>query len=245
MYYIVIFLLILILVVYISKEKEEYINDIFLTKEELKEFIEKDRDLYIELLSEFDLIARNASNKEEYKKQSVSDVTTIKEKDRLRNYCKEVDEWFKGRNFKYLGKDHNIDKIEWKIGFVKGYYEEGHPHTRGRIIILPSNIIEEDEKYIKRVLIHEKVHIYQRYNKEKVIRDLEYDGYYKKEHRTKEELIRGNPDIDEYIYTNPKGERMMFLYNSEEPNSIIDGETYGDYEHPFEMISYEIEKEYI
>ena len=229
---------------YYNKEEEDnYVK--FLTKKETETLIKNDRDYYIELLSDADIKARNEETKEEYKRIAMLDGINIKNKKYIINCCKKADKWFKNKELKYIGKNHNIDKIEWIIGCTKGYYEEGHPHTRGKVIMITNNIDKMEEKDIISLLIHEKVHIYERFNREKVIVKLENEGYKKKENKWKESLRRGNPDIDENIYTNPEGQRMIFLYNSEEPKSITDGYTEGGYEHPFEMISYEIEKDYM
>jgi len=45
-------------------------------------------------------------------------------------------------------------------------YEQGLPHTRENIILLSKNVLKYDELDLTSTLIHEKIHIYQRYNPE-------------------------------------------------------------------------------
>ena len=47
----------------------------------------------------------------------------------------------------------------------KKQYEEGLPHTRENIIFLTKSIIKNNEENLINTLIHEKIHIYQRNNK--------------------------------------------------------------------------------
>lgn len=235
-------------IIYLSIIKNRIKNkkeDIFLTKEETRKFIDKDDDYYIELLSNADLHARGEETHDGYKKKSMKDVTNFNKKEYIRECCIKADKWLKDRELKYIGGNHNIDKIRWLIGCIKGYYENGLPHTRGNIIFLPLNIENKEEKEIIKTLIHEKIHIYCRKNREKIVDILRKNGYRRKKHRSNEKLIRGNPDIDEFIYEDKYGNEMKFIYNSEEPKNIMDGEIRGEYEHPLEMISYEIEDEYL
>lgn len=227
-----------------KKEKKEYFVN-FMTKEETKEFLLKDNDFYIDMLSKADLRARLEETNEGYKKKVLEDVVEINDKERFEILCKRADEWLKEYKSKYLKDNHNIDKIKWNIAVTKGYYENGLPHTRGKIIFLPSKIELMDDKNIIGTLIHEKIHIYQRYNREEIDKNLELLGYTKKKHKSKEDLIRSNPDTNEYIYTNTNGEEMYFKYYNEEPLNITDGIIYGKEEHPYEMISYEIENDYM
>lgn len=254
MYIILSFIIFLLILIYLhlkdyisgkNLEGFEIYNIKFLSKKEMKKLIEDDKDYYIRMLSEADLNARKEETLKGYKLKSIKDVTEVKNKDLIVECCKEADNWLKNRNLKYVGKDHKLDEMKWIIGITKGYYEEGFPHTRGRIILLSSNIENKNKKTIIATLIHEKLHIYVRYNREKVLRELEILGYTRDVHNSKEYLIRANPDTDEWLYKNPSGERMMFKYNNEEPKSITDGKIFGGNEHPYEMISYEIENDFL
>jgi hypothetical protein len=244
MIYYIIFGMIILFIIYLNIKTTRK-DDIFLTKEETIKFIEKDNDFYIQLLSIADLHARGEETHNGYKIKSMKDITNFNKKEYIRKCCIKADEWFKDRKLKYIGENHDIDKIKWVIGCMKGYYENGLPHTRGNIVFLPLNIENKVEKDIIKTLIHEKVHIYCRKNREKILDILRNNGYRRKKHRSKERLIRGNPDIDEFIYEDKYGTEMKFVYNSEEPKSIMDGKITGEYEHPLEMISYEIENEYL
>jgi hypothetical protein len=57
--------------------------------------------------------------------------------------------------------------------------------------------------------------------------------------------IRANPDLNDKIYKNYKGEEMIGLYKSETPFGISDILiTDFSIEHPFEKMAYEISEEY-
>jgi hypothetical protein len=55
------------------------------------------------------------------------------------------------------------------------------------------------------ILIHEYTHIYQRYNKETVEKQITNMGFKKSRKRYGIERIRSNPDLDEYIYKDKDG----------------------------------------
>ena len=57
-------------------------------------------------------------------------------------------------------------------------------------------------------------------------------------------MIRSNPDIDNYIYIDNKNKLMYYEYKTDFPININDIKKNNLYEHPYEMISYIIEKEW-
>ena len=132
-------------------------------------------------------------------------------------------------------------------------YENGYPHTRGKYIILNNRYIDENDiNKLIRVLIHEKIHVFQR-NKpnHKIIKDyMNKKGYQK--YKLREELLREqpllrtNPDLDEWIYKDITNNKIMYcLYSNENPYSITDiknenNEDKHKEEHPYETMAYEI-----
>jgi hypothetical protein len=136
-------------------------------------------------------------------------------------------------------------QLEWKIGCMKGKrYEEGFPHTVKDVIILFKHIMKWPMKDLTRLLIHEKVHIYQRKYKKDVANFLDNHGFVYVYDKGYNARIRANPDTDGKVYfckkTNKKYESV---YNSDYPKSIEDIKNKNVVkEHPYEMMAYEIEK---
>jgi hypothetical protein len=149
--------------------------------------------------------------------------------------------------------------LPWKLMLTTNEYEEGLPHTRADYIFISPATLAESYLDLVETLIHEKIHIYQRrYLREKVyLAQLKEEVYlteymvsqmgYKKSKRRSEATcdLRANPDLDDWIYRDPKTNQEQFLcYRSAQPTGISD--VIGDphKEHPFEWIAYEISKRY-
>ena len=143
-------------------------------------------------------------------------------------------------------------RIRWKIGCMSSSrYEGGYPHTVKGTIILFKDIFKifkgvkgvkdknKDIKKIVQLLIHEKVHIYQR----KYKKDMEtYLSYHHFVPISKRKNGRANPDLDDIVYYNQKnGKKYESNYRRKRPKSIGDA-TNQRYEHPYEEMAYRIEK---
>jgi hypothetical protein len=110
-------------------------------------------------------------------------------------------------------------------------------------IIIPEHILDNKD-ILLRVLIHEKIHIYQKIYPEDIKIWLNNNGFKKYRLRTKNDNVRANPDIDNFIYKNKNNSLIMSKYN-ELPLSINDVKYYPlndyRYEHPFESMAYTLE----
>ena len=150
-------------------------------------------------------------------------------------------------------------QLPWKLMLVGNVYEEGLPHTRDAYIFISPAVLKQSYFDLVETLIHEKIHIYQRrYSREKTYVEYEKKEVFLTEHllsglgfvRVKKRSdavcdIRANPDLDNWIYKDPKTNQEMFLcYRSSRPTGITD--VVGDpiREHPFEWTAYEISKRY-
>lgn len=210
-------------------------------------FIEND-DLYNILLNsddffssffDYDWKARKVNNLEEYKlliKRSCSSFSEI-EKEKVKTCCENVDNFFLKINVN--GFDNiKASNIEWKLGRVKGReYEYGLPHTRGNdVIILGDENLKDDIKTLTRTLIHEKIHLYQKQNREEVEKYNEYNNIEKLKKREYNDYVRANPDLDGWIYMDKVSNSVLkCVYNSPNPESIIDVKNMNQKEeHPFE-----------
>lgn len=229
-------------------------NISILSDEYIITFILKDNDEYFKNMSKYDIRARNIKSIKDYKKIIINQQ---KEKNNLtfKDYLIillgsiRADYYFYNLKHKLLPEDHNINKILWKFAIMKSNkYEEKFPHTREDIIFIHIDIvknvnnIQDYYKFVK-LLIHEKLHIYQRYNSIAIDNCLEKLNIRRKHNRRDFKLIRANPDLNKWVYEN-NGELMLYEYTNKYPNSINDIKINTKYEHPYEMISYTIEDLY-
>jgi hypothetical protein len=118
------------------------------------------------------------------------------------------------------------------------------PHTRKYIIILPIEKINlKTTKQLCELLCHEKVHVYQKKYKDNINQYLKKNDISILKIREEKDMVRANPDLDNYIY---KNNNIIYSakYNSTKPSSIVDIE-YNDgtqsSEHPFEKMAIDIE----
>lgn len=208
-------------------------NIIFKSKEDIQIFIINDKDDYIKNMTIYDLRARKVNSHQEYINIIITNVMDFNEeqKEKLRKCAKKASAFFNN------GK-------EWKFALISSVYEEGFPHTREDIIFLSPSVLNFDEKILTKTLIHESIHIYQRYNKSAIDEYMKKNGFEKIRRREKNSLLRSNPDLDEFIYKDKNGVEMNATYNSEYPNGIGDIKSSNNMEHPFEYMAYEIAENY-
>ena len=230
----IIIIILFIYVIYTNfNEKFEIPNIIFKSKGEIQLFIINDKDDYIKNMSIYDLRARKVKSNEEYINMIITNVLdfTDEQKEKLKRCSLKASEYFNN------GKT-------WKFALISSIYEEGFPHTREDLIFLSPSVLNFDEKILTKTLIHESIHIYQRYNKNLMDEYMIKKGFEKIRRREKGGLIRSNPDLDEFIYKDKNGIEMIAYYNSEYPNGIGDIKTSNNMEHPFEYMAYEIAEDY-
>ena len=225
----------IIIIILSNTSNEKYIDynsNVYLSKEESAHIIKTDSDNYIRNLSKYDLYARDVSTSEEYIYKIIEGCLNFTEKQVIKlNNCSKI-----ARNF-------FDNKYIWKFALIDEVYEEGFPHTRMDIIFLSPKIINYPDDDLIRILIHESIHIYQRYNKKEINKYLKDNKYTVSRRRDSEVLIRANPDLDDYIYKDKDGKEMIYIYKSSMPNGINDVIPNKN-EHPFEKMAYEIEDVY-
>ena len=230
-----IFILTIIIIIILSTSREKYTNyisNIYLTREETSNIIKNDSDNYIKSLSPADLYARDVSNANEYIYKIIDGCLNFTENQIIKlNNCSKI------------ASDFFDNKYAWKFALIDEVYEEGFPHTRMDIIFISPKIINYTDDNLIKILIHESIHIYQRYNKTEINNYLKENNYIVSRRRDTEPLIRANPDLDEYIYKDKNGDEMIYKYKSSMPNGINDIIPNNN-EHPFEKMAYEISEEY-
>jgi len=254
----IIFLIFCVIFFYNVTSKSNQNKYVFLTKEEIRLFFEKDEDSYVDNMSQYDLECRKVKTSKEYINMICDCVLnfTNAEKERLITCAEKADAFLSNYTYADKLRCKQIADIPWKFALTyqnnNGYeYENSLPHTRNDIIFLSKSQLNENitsaenDVVLTSILIHEKVHIFQRYNKTLMDRIISHLGYV--EYKGKQpELKRTNPDVNDKIYYDPQKNKLMVItYSSTKPdniNDVIDND-YSN-EHPYEKMAYEIENEY-
>ena len=207
-------------------------NIYFMTYKDTANFFMKDNDRYVRNMSELDLHARNVKTHVEYLHniEETAISFTDEEKELLVKCANNADNYLRKETFselkygKYLNGS-NIAGIKWVFANTYTNYfndvikenEQGLPHTRENIILLSKNVLKYDELNLTNTLIHEKIHIYQRYNSDifdKIIKDMGLKELDKKMFKHAK-YIRSNPDTNNKLYYYAKNnDNSMGLLNT-------------------------------
>lgn len=244
----IILIIILIICIILKPYNNSYIETManYMTASELSKYLINDEDNYCKNFSYLDLKVRKVDNINEYfnniKKSCVDiDEHTVEILNDCINRANN-----KLKHYNCIGFDGSkCANLQWNIGLVRDkLYEEGYPHTRHNVIIIPLNLLY-NRNQLTNTLIHEKIHVYQKTYPEDIEKYLNANGFkkYKLKDNNGTGNIRSNPDMNEWIYKNNKDEIMMAKYISE-PKSIMDVKitpnNNSKYEHPFEFMAYDI-----
>lgn len=247
---------------YTNGNNDKHLN--YMSYEETVQFLERDVDRYVAKLSQLDLYARKVSSKEEYINIIKGEATHFNKGDKLiLDKCtKKADELLRNININTISSESNLDyskylnykdiaNIKWILAVTRndngGKYEDGLSHTRKNTIFLSQDVLNYSEDEIIKLLIHEKIHIYQRQN-EALFKTIIYNMGYVEISPNNEissdklKYVRSNPDVNNKIYKNVHtGELMICLYSSDKPKNINDIIIQNfSMEHPYEKIAYEI-----
>ena len=203
-------------------------------------FLQSDPDHYYDTFTRFDLRARRVASVVDYIERVPNAIVDASAGlcARIREAVPIVDARLRGiRHVGFNGK--KAADLPWRIGFMKEnkenkLYEDGIPHTRVDLIMLPTRLAKASDKYLIDTLFHEKVHIYQKAYPRDLERWLAHNGFERVRRRTKGSRIRANPDIDGWVYRDTN-RVYKCLYSSDTPRHIEDVKEGGlDFEHPFE-----------
>lgn len=212
----------------------------FLNSYETSLFLLQDQDGYVTNMTSSDLTARHVSSTEEYlQKASGSAMDFTKEqKETIEGDVLQASIFLKELETPWIEKEL-LRRISWNIALTDGGYEEGLPHTRGKIIFLsPSYFRMSQEKRVG-TMVHEWIHVYQRQFREQFQSALLAHGYKQWRVRKGYPRIRSNPDVDEFIYIHHTGKVMVSVYRNHTPTSITDIIQPNELlEHPNEEIAY-------
>ena len=247
----VIILIIFILLNYSLMKKESFSSILFLTKRNTEYILTRDRDNYFNRFFKKDLDVRHVKSIDEYKEKIKKSVCSFRQDER-----KKIEECvnyiiMKLQKISY-SEIYHIDikkflNLPWKFGLLcNNEYENGLPHTREDVILLTRNHVENYSlKKLRVTILHEQVHVYQKKYTNLMINYLNDNQFKRIKCRSEEDLIRANPDIDDYIYQDKNNNTYRAVYN-DNAKSVEDITYYPidnqKYEHPFEQMAIYFEK---
>lgn len=221
---------------------------IFLDKKQLQHFLMNDTDHYYKSFSKKDLSMRKMSTIKDYNfliEKSSKDFS-VYEKNKIISCVSNVDSILKKVNEPWFD-GVKACQTQWKFGCVSGkLYEGGLPHTRYDVIILPEYVLTNyTDNELTKLILHEKIHVYQKMYPKDIDKYIQYHHFYKKVRRNEVSEARANPDLDEWIYNDSNNQSYMALYKAGS-NNITDVTFYPNnshfYEHPYEKMAYDMEK---
>jgi hypothetical protein len=252
---------------------------VFLGKDETIRHLKWADDGYFQTFGKVDYAVRNIQTIDDYYKiieQSV-DQFSEEQKRHLTECILAADAFLKTKHMSWFDGE-KCNAIPWKIGCIKksdqvNTYEEGLPHTRTDVILLPKTIessarapdsvyvtassyattsshpLNQNPGSLTRLLIHEKMHIYQKMYKEDVQIYLTESGFTRYQRNSdNNNNTRSNPDVDHWTYKDKDGEIYKSQY-LDGAKSIRDV-TYlcgndQTAEHPFEKMAIEMSHSYM
>ena len=133
--------------------------------------------------------------------------------------------------------------MPWKFATFRGRaYEGGYPHTRDDVVFLPEHVTPDVE-----LLMHEKVHVFQRWHPGACAEIYRAEGFARIGERDefrarRDPNIRSNPDLDRYVYA--KDGRPCYVRYADPAASrdMARTETVGPTEHPNEWMAYRLSR---
>jgi hypothetical protein len=222
---------------------------IFMTREETIKYFIEDRDNYVKDLSDLDIISLKSTSKEDYVTKIVSDARdfTQKEKELLIKSCAEADKFL--YNYKKIPEidSKKISSMKWVISKTNGeWYESGYPHTRENIIFITDEVINHHE--LTRIMIHEKIHVFERLYPEEIEEWMKVNGYTKHSYLKDYPMARSNPDVNGIVYKSKEGCLTLAQFKNKNPSGIDDAHypcgRDWKHEHPYETLAYTIDYDF-
>jgi len=222
----------------------------FMSKEDTCTYFKRDPDGYFAQLNQADLSARRSTSINQTILQScmVTSDFTIWERLKLLHCCRLADIFFLRLQSQFPSIDmKQISDIPWILAKTNGTnYEEGLPHTRDNIIFVSNHTLASD--ILVQILVHEKVHIFERLYPTKMKEWMYQQGFQVVNVNSQMPTIRSNPDSDGKVYKDKHGVMMASLYTSSAPKCLRDVKTTGKgcpaNEHPNESLAYYIDNIY-
>ena len=246
-----VFLGILILLSFFLFRPKSDTNITFLSKQDLADILVENADGYYDQFNKNDLKIRNLKSIDEYAdiiQNSCCDAPPQLQ-DKISACIAKINTSFQNKSESPWGIHfQRFLALPWNIGFTcDSFYEFGFPHTRNKVIILNvSDSMSRSELRLCRLLIHEKVHVYQKTYPEEMKTYLKTQSFLATKKDLNDISIPANPDIDDLVYT--KGNQSYYAkYETQHPTSFADiqySNGKAKYEHPYETMAYELEQLY-
>lgn len=154
---------------------------------------------YFHEMNNIDLEVRSSPSMQSYQQKYVQgrDEFRMEERNILAMLIEEVDT--------LLTPFSHFRNMPWKLAKVSKQLEQGYPHTIGDIIILSDDFFDIPYSRQKSILIHEKVHVYQRLYPDTIASLYEQWGFQRVSMIPQDVLKRrrNNPDLQGwYQYKN-------------------------------------------
>jgi len=231
--------------------KRRHFEPKILTTGEGIDYLTRCDDGYFTKFRDLDWRVRKVKNLDEYMKKIEKSVTfpSADIRDLIFKGIEKADDYLNQVSLQWFDNKDNR-KIQWRIVLIDGtLYENGLPHTRGNVIVMPVDLVKSPN-FIN-TLIHERVHVIQRIFKRNANRYIEANKYSRYKH-INETRARINPDTDDYIYKDANNKINIAEY-TKNPKSIHDVEYKPvpgtqTSEHPYEKMAISIAdgyKEYL
>lgn len=132
-----------------------------------------------------------------------------------------------------------LAKLPWKVFVGHELLESGFPHTHHDTIVLPPSYVQKMSASLINTLIHEKIHIFQRfYPCETNVLYIDYWGLTIKKviDHNPNNNVRSNPDTNQLVYQDNGNDIVARYLSLTEPQL---SKTTGDLrDHPHEMMAY-------
>lgn len=155
---------------------------------------------YFQNLNAIDLHVRNANTVDNYKLAYINNVHGFTSKDvvLLYNIVHHINKLTRHLSW-YL-------YVPWKFCKVDQYIEDGYPHTLHDVIVLSDTFLKRPFHDQVRILMHEKMHVYQRkapLHCQSLYSKWGYEMYTGAIPSNIQNKIRSNPDVEHmYVYNN-------------------------------------------
>jgi hypothetical protein len=239
----VIIIVIFCVLQYKSCKEETYRSDSpinFLSLQQTKHLLETDFDGYGSSLNLTNLKACGVSDFPDLiSKWSRSAMGwTLPQQEKLKEAIKIVEHTITTRA-SILPTKKQLSDIEWNFACtIHPYYLDGLSHTRGDIIFLSDKVVSQSSvKSLAGILLHEKIHIWQRKFPEDMKAWIAQKGFEATHRVFDDSLERSNPDTNGIIYKD-----LGVKFTSLNPLDLHSVKYNSSRDHPHEQMAYEIQK---
>lgn len=198
---------------------------------------------YIDNFNDVDIKVRNCNNIEDCKKLYKKNIKLFTEKEKiiLKKLVNKSN--IKIKNFT------SFFRVPWKFVRITNKIDNGLPHTHNDTIYLSDLFFENPSIEI---IIHEKIHIYQKLNpskSDKLYKEYNFKKIKRNNNKEANNNRRANPDLNDYDYK--KNNKIIYSVYKDNAKSLSDIKLVNSNkesninEHPDEYFAYKISKKII